>query len=173
MNSIPENIEFDKAFYLERPSSDPLRQARRLVILRIEEYMRKRMTVAYFRNKLESISACLYSARSPQLTGMPSNHDPMAAQNQLIKLLDEKLELERMIRESQNSLEEDDLTFAIQYLSPQSRKYIKAFYLSKNPRTAYTQFVNFGGASRTKVYRQRDAALDELYALLYPKEVKM
>lgn len=145
-------------------NADPKWERRRKVIKALEAYKLRLNARSSLHDRYDTLCTCLYSGRSSRITGMPVNHDQFAACDHFAGMLDEKIELERVLAEME---EVDEMELALGFLDGQGRLFLEMFYLdndAKNARNTLMRSLNLSSAS---VYKIRDAALDKLYNIMY------
>lgn len=143
--------------------ADP-KEVRREVIQKLREYKRRLDARQELQERYEALCTQLYSGRSSRITGMPVNHDQVAAQDRFIAMIDEKMELERAL--SIQTSEGQAMEVILRSLNEKARIAITGFYLSPRPYKALNTLQLMLNMSTTAVYRLRDNALDDLAEML-------
>lgn len=149
--------------HLATVNADPKWERRRRVIAALEVYKARLNARSSLRERYEVLCSRLFSGRSSRITGMPTNHDQLAAGDRFAEMLDEKMLLEKTLAEE----DVDEMELALGFLDGQGCLFLEMFYLdndAKNARNSLMRSLNLSSAS---VYKIRDTALDKLYNIMY------
>jgi len=132
----------------------------------IRDYNSMRSIINITPDEIKEVYEKMTSPRSPNLSGMPSSHDPMAAQDKLASQID-KLDLLRE-RYSQAIAYMNWFEPAFSSLTDTEKTVIREFYMGDNQRSGATyRLMEMLHCSESSVERIRSKAFSRLRSLLF------